>query len=140
MNGDNSQMQEQPADQETAPEQEMQDRVADLTPEQRDAVEQCSSLATGRINALRLAQQTAAEQGESAATRMNQQSFQQGLRSLLGADGADERTVVSACLENPYYYETIPSPPPQSPQTRPGGGQSLWEQCLAAQAAGAAAC
>ena len=131
-----AQMQEQQAEQQ----QEIQNRLAALTSEQRDAVERCSSETIGRMNTLRLAQQAASEQGESPATRLNQQSMDESVRSLTGAEGADEYTAISQCLDNPYYYETIPSPPAINVQSPPVGGQSLWEQCLEAQAAGAAVC
>jgi hypothetical protein len=77
-------------------------RIEQLTPQQRDAVQQCSSMAAGRINALRNAGQGG------------------------GTNGINDYTVADACLSNPYYYETIPAPavvvnvpPPTAPNPYP---------------------
>lgn len=127
-----------------AQQQVIRDRLGGLSPEQRAAVEQCSSLTIGRMNTLRLAQQVEAEQGESAASRMNEQANQRAINSLVGSDGTDY-AVISDCLDNPHYYETIPTSPPMASPTAPhaaapAGGMSSWQQCMEAQAAGAAAC
>jgi hypothetical protein len=63
-----------------------QARIAALTPEQRDAVQRCYSTAVGRINTLRNA-------GQGGNTY-----------------GMNDYTVTDACLNNQYYYETIPAP------------------------------
>jgi len=61
-------------------------RISTLTPDQKDAVQKCSSIAEGRVTALRNA-------GQGGATY-----------------GVNDFTIVDACLSNPYYYETIPAP------------------------------
>jgi hypothetical protein len=94
-------------------------RIAQLTPEQRDAVQHCYSTAVGKINTLRNA-------GQGGAT-----------------NGMNDFTVTDACINNPYFAETIPAPSTNvivnAPQ-RNDGGLTLYQQCLAAQAAGAGAC
>lgn len=93
-----AEMQEQQRAQQQAVEDNLRARIAELTPEQRDAAQKCSSIAEGRINALRNARQGA------------------------GTYNMNDYTVVDACLNNPYYYETIPAPavvinvPPQQQQ------------------------
>jgi tRNA-dihydrouridine synthase len=67
----------------------LQARIAQLTPEQKDKVQQCSSIAAGKIQSLRMA-------GQAAATY-----------------GMNEFTVASNCVDNPYYFQTIPNPPTQ---------------------------
>jgi hypothetical protein len=67
-------------------EQGLRDRVAALTPEQKDAVQRCYSESVGRIKALRNANQGAS------------------------TNGMNDYTVTDACLNNHYFYATIPAP------------------------------
>lgn len=103
-----------------ATEDDLRDRVAALTPEQRNAVQKCSSIAVGRVAALRNAGQGA------------------------GLAGMNDYTIADACIDNQYYYEVIPAPtavintPP--PQRARDGGTAVSQQCLAALNAGVAAC
>ena len=110
-----AEMQAQQAARQQAIADNLRDRVAQLSPEQKDAVQRCSSIAVGKIGALRNAGQGA------SVYSMN------------------DYTVVDSCLSNPYFFETIPapavvvhvpSPQPQMPQsfncttTSMGGGMS----------------
>jgi hypothetical protein len=86
------------AAQRQAYEDNIRERVAQLSPEQKDAVQKCSSESAGRINTLRNA-------GQGGAF-----------------NGWDDYALVNACLGNAYYYSTIPAPavvinvpPPQQP-------------------------
>jgi len=97
-----AEMQAQEAARRQAIEDNLRARIAQLAPQQKDAVQRCSSIAEGRINALR----NAAQGG--------------------GTNGMNDYTVVDACLNNPYYYETIPAPavvvnvpPPPAPNSYP---------------------
>ena len=74
-----------------AQEDALRARIAELTPEQRDNSQKCAAIAVGRINALRMVNSQAA------------------LPYLWMSDSA----VVRNCLNNPYYYETIPQAPTQ---------------------------
>ncbi len=60
--------------------------IAALSPQERAMAEQCSSMSIGRIRALRIA-----GQGEYTF-------------------GANTFSIVQACINNPYYFETIPKP------------------------------
>jgi hypothetical protein len=100
--------------QQQAVEDDLRARIAQLSPEQRDAVQRCSSIAVGKVAALRNAGQGG------------------------GTYGINDYTIVDACLRNAYYYETIPAPatvinvPQQQQQNRQyncvtqeiGGGMS----------------
>ena len=104
-----------------ATEDDLRERLAALSPDQKDAVQKCSSIAVGRVAALRNADQGA------------------------GLAGVNDYTITDACLDNQYYYEVIPAPtvvintpPPQ--RARDGGMASYQPWCLAAQAAGVGAC
>ena len=69
-----------------ANEDNMRERLAALTPDQKDAVQKCSSIAGRRIAALRNAGQGA------------------------GTYGMNDYAIADACLENQYYFEMIPAP------------------------------
>ena len=103
-----------------AREDNFQERVAALTPDQKDAVQKCSSIAVGRIAALRKAGQGA------------------------GTYGMNDDAIADACLDNQYYYEVIPAPTgavnAASPQPARDDGMGLHQQCLAAWAVGAGIC
>lgn len=108
----------QQEEQRQAQEAALQSRIAQLTPEQKDSVQRCYAESVGRIKTLRNA-------GQGAST-----------------SGMNDYTVVNACLNNPYFYATIPAPAVviNTPPPSPDGGLSLYQQCLAAQAVGAGAC
>jgi hypothetical protein len=110
----------QQEEQREAYKQATQRRYDALTPEEQDRVMRCQSAAEGKINALRMAGQGGAYYN------------------------ANRSTIGNACMDNPYFAETIPTAPTQviinTPPPRSDGGLSLYQQCLAAQAAGAGAC
>jgi len=93
-----AQMQAQEAARQQAVDDNLRERIAQLSPEQKDTVQKCSSISAGRISALRNA-------GQGGIT-----------------NGMNDYTVVDSCLSNAYFYETIPAPavvvnvqPPQPP-------------------------
>ncbi len=141
-----AEMQQQQQAQQQAIVDSLQTRIDALTPEQKATVQQCSALAGGRLNALHEAAQSANVANMTGRARMNSMAAEQAANSLMGTpDDANEYAVVNACLDNPYYYETIPAPSngdagASQSSSNQDGGLSSYQQCLAAQAAGAATC
>lgn len=101
----------QVAAQQRAERAQLRNELSMLTPVQKSRAEQCSSLALGRVRALRMA-------GEWQYTY-----------------GENEYSLIAACIRNPYYFETIPRPTmvavPQSPSycTMQQYGDSTQMQC-----------
>jgi hypothetical protein len=71
-------------------ERETQARIDQLSPEDRDKVGKCVAVAEGRIATLRSS---------------DQQAF-------LAYAATNELSIANDCLANPYYYASIPNPPP----------------------------
>ena len=104
--------------------QNLKNAIEQLTPEQKAEVRSCSEMTIGRVRALRIA---ASRRIESWQT-MN----------LLNSLPSSTYAVVSDCMANPYYCESIPRPEVSTSAEQNNIKQ--YEEWQAACAMGSAAC